>query len=59
MRCTLVVALNVQLGRSGVKQSELRRDESDAPAHRAPAGVSSYVLCHMAVMYLWMFGLKS
>ena len=29
--------VRVNLGRSGVKQSELRRDESDALAHRATA----------------------
>ena len=33
----LCLVRELNLGRSGVKQSELRRDESDALAHRATA----------------------
>ena len=35
----------LNLGRSGVKQSELRRDESNALAHRATAAHSSLIYC--------------
>ena len=39
----------LNLGRSGVKQSELRRDESGALAHRATA-----VVCEMMMMWMMM-----
>ena len=37
----------LNLGRSGVKQSELRRDESGTLAHRATAVLNGSVLLHV------------
>ena len=43
--CGLCPARGLNLGRSGVKQSELRRDESGALAHRATAAPQNVQPC--------------